>query len=157
MLLNCGVGKDSWGSLDSKEIKPANPKGNQPWIFIGRTDAEAEAPILWPPDAKSWWWGKTLMLERLRGREGSSREWGDRWHHGHNGHECEQAPGDKGQGSLECCHSSGRKESDTTERLNWYRRRYWIINFKVAKRLDFNFSYNHKKEVISMWRDRGVS
>ena len=50
----CGVGEDSWESLDCKEIKPVNPKGNQSWIFIGRTDAEAEAPILWPPDAKSW-------------------------------------------------------------------------------------------------------
>ena len=53
MLWNCGVGEDSWESLDRKEIKPVNPKGNQPWIFIGRTDAEAEAPILWPPDGKS--------------------------------------------------------------------------------------------------------
>ena len=53
MLWNCGVGEDSWESLDRKEIKPVNPKGNQSWIFIGRTDAEAEAPILWPPDGKS--------------------------------------------------------------------------------------------------------
>ena len=53
MLLNCGVGEDSWESLDSKEIKPVNPKGNKPWIFIGRIDAEAEAPILWPPDVNS--------------------------------------------------------------------------------------------------------
>ena len=53
MLLNCGVGEDSWESLDSKEIKPVNPKGNQSWIFIGRADAEAEALILWPPDEKS--------------------------------------------------------------------------------------------------------
>ena len=51
MLLNCGAGEDSW---DSKDVKPVNPKGNQPWLFIGRTDAEAEAPMLWPPDAKSW-------------------------------------------------------------------------------------------------------
>ena len=54
MLLNCDVGEDSWESLDSKEIQPVHPKGNQSWMFIGRTDAEAEAPILWPPDAKSW-------------------------------------------------------------------------------------------------------
>ena len=58
-LLNCGAGEDSWESpLDCKEIKPVNPKGNQPWILIGRTVAEAEAPILWPPDAKSWLTGK---------------------------------------------------------------------------------------------------
>ena len=54
MLLNCGVGEDSESSLDCKEIKPVHPKGNQSWIFIGRTDAETEAPILWPPDRKSW-------------------------------------------------------------------------------------------------------
>ena len=57
MLLNCGVGEDSW-KLDYKEIKPVNPKGNQPWMFIGRTDAKTETPILWPPDAKSWLIGK---------------------------------------------------------------------------------------------------
>ena len=54
MFLNCGVGKDSWGPLDSKEIQPVHPKGNQSWIFIGRTDTEAKTPILWPPDAKNW-------------------------------------------------------------------------------------------------------
>ena len=53
MLLNCGVGEDSWSPLDCKEIQPVHPKGNQSWIFIGRTDAEAENPILWPPDAKN--------------------------------------------------------------------------------------------------------
>ena len=59
MLSNCGVGEDSWESaLDNKEIKPVNPKGNQLWIFIERTDAEAEAPMLWPPDAKSQLTGK---------------------------------------------------------------------------------------------------
>ena len=54
MSLNCGAGEDSWESLNCKEIKPVNPKGNQPWIFTGRTDAEAEAAILWPPDVKNW-------------------------------------------------------------------------------------------------------
>ena len=61
-----------WGRLesplDSKEVKPVHPKGNQPWIFIGRTDAEAEAPILWPPDAKSWLIRITLMLGKIEGR-----------------------------------------------------------------------------------------
>ena len=60
-------------TLGSKEIKPVNPKGNQPWIFIGKTDAEAETPILWPPDAKSWLNGKTLMLGKIEGR--SRRGW----------------------------------------------------------------------------------
>ena len=58
MVLNCGVGEDSWESLDCKEIQPVYPKGNQFWIFIGRTDAEAEAPILWLPDVKSRLVGK---------------------------------------------------------------------------------------------------
>ena len=53
MLLNCGAGEDSESPLDSKDIKPVNPKGNQLWIFIGRTEAEAESPILWPSDMKS--------------------------------------------------------------------------------------------------------
>ena len=53
MLLNCGIGEDFEGPLDSKEIQPVHPKGNQSWVFIERTDAEAETPILWPPDAKS--------------------------------------------------------------------------------------------------------
>ena len=60
MLLRCGAGGDLWESLELKEIKPVNPKGNQPWIFIGRTDAEAEAPTFGPPDGKSWLTGKDL-------------------------------------------------------------------------------------------------
>ena len=63
MLLNCGIGEDSWSQirvspLNCKEIKPVNHKGDQSWIFIGRTDAEAEAPIFWPPDVKNWFIGK---------------------------------------------------------------------------------------------------
>ena len=58
MLLNCGVGEDSWESLDSKEIQPVHPKGDQSWVFIGRTDVEAETPILWLPDEKGWLIGK---------------------------------------------------------------------------------------------------
>ena len=80
MLSNCGPGEDSWESLDNKEIKPVNPKGNQPWIFIGRTDTEAEAPILWPPGVKSWLAGKKIWCwERLAaGGEGAGRGW-DGW------------------------------------------------------------------------------
>ena len=58
MLLNCGIEVDSWSPLDCNEIKPVNPKGNQSWIFIGRTDAEAETSIFWPPDMKNWLIGK---------------------------------------------------------------------------------------------------
>ena len=65
MFSNCGAGEDCSESLDCKEIKPVNPKGNQPWIFSGRTDAEAEAPILWLLDVKSWLTEKTLMMEKI--------------------------------------------------------------------------------------------
>ena len=68
MLLNCGVGEDSWSPLDCKEIQPVHPKGDQSWVFIGRTDVEAETPILWPRDAKSWLIWKTLMLGKIEGR-----------------------------------------------------------------------------------------
>ena len=79
MLLNCGVGKDSWESIDSKEIKPVNPKGNQSWIFIGRTVAVAKAPILWPPDAKSRLIGKDWRWGELKAKgEAGGRGW-DGW------------------------------------------------------------------------------
>ena len=64
MLLKCGVGEDSWSPLDCMEIQPLHPKGNQSWIFIGRTDAEAETAILWPPDAKNWLIGKDPDAEK---------------------------------------------------------------------------------------------
>ena len=79
MLLNCGVGEDSWESLDCKEIQPVYPKGNQSWIFIGRTDAEAETPIVWPPDGKNWLIWRPWCWERLKaGGEGDDRGW-DGW------------------------------------------------------------------------------
>ena len=74
MLLNCGVGEDSWKSpFDYKEIQPVHPKGNQSWIFIGRTDTEAETPILWPPDAKSWLIGKDPDAGKDWSRRGRQR------------------------------------------------------------------------------------
>ena len=81
MLLNCGVGEDSWESLDGKEIKPVNPKGNKSWIVIGRTDAKAETPILWPPDVKRQLihWKRPCCWERLKAEgEGDDRGW-DGW------------------------------------------------------------------------------
>ena len=102
---------------DSKEIKPVNPKGNQPWIFIGRTDAEAEAPILWPPDVKSQLIGKNPDADWGQEEKGMTEMVG--WHHRFNGHEFEQTPGHtEGQGRLVCCSPWGCKESDTTEWLN---------------------------------------
>ena len=104
--------------LDCKEIKPVHPKGNQPWIFIGRTDAEA--PILWPPDAKSKLIGKDPDAGKDRRQETGMTE-GDMvgWHQRLNGREFQQTPGDgEGQGSLVCCRPWGHKESDMTELLN---------------------------------------
>ena len=124
MLSNCGVREDSWKSLDCKRIKPIHLKGNQLWIFIARTDAEAEAAILWPPDGKSQFIrkdpdaGKDWRQEE-KGTTEDKMVW---WHHQLNGHEFEQALGvGDGQGSLVCCSPWGRKELDTTERLefNW--------------------------------------
>ena len=106
--------------MDSKEIKAFNPKGNQPWIFVGRTDAEAETLVLWPPDAKSQLIGKDPNAEKHWGQEkGTTEDEIVEWHHWPNGHEFEQTSVNKeGQGSLACCHSWGNKESDTTERMN---------------------------------------
>ena len=92
--------------LDSREIKPVHPTGNQPWIFIGRTDAEAEAPTLWPPDVKNWLFGKVPDPGRNCRQEEKGVKEGEmvEWHHWLNGHECKQILGDSdGQGSLACC------------------------------------------------------
>ena len=107
--------------LESKEINPVNPKGNQPWIFFARIDAEAEALVLWPPDVKS----------RLIGKDpDGGKDWRQKekrvtedemvgWHHRLSGLEFEQTPGDgEGQGSLVSCSSWGGKEPDTTQWLN---------------------------------------
>ena len=121
MFLNCGVGEDFESPLDMKEIKPVNPKGNHFWIFFGRTDAKAKAPILWPPDAKSWLIkkdpdaGKDWRQEEKRVTEDETVG----WHHWLNRHVSEQTLRDgEGQESLECCSPWGHKESDTTEWLN---------------------------------------
>ena len=108
--------------LDCKEIQPVNPKGNQSWIFIGRTDAEAEASIVSSPDVKNWLLGK----DPDAGKDWRQEEKGTKeyemvaWCHRLDGHEFEQAlgVGDE-QGSLACCGPWGHIESDTTEQLNW--------------------------------------
>ena len=119
--------------LDCKEIQPVHPKGDQSWVFIGRTDAEAQTPILWPPHAKSWligkdpdagrdwWWGQE--------EKGTTEDEMAGWHHRLDGHEFEWTLGVcDGQAGLACCDSWGRKESDTTERLNWRAQEYSISN-----------------------------
>ena len=98
--------------LDTKERKPVHPKGNQPWIFIERTDAEAEAPALWPPDRKNWLIRKDLDAGKNWGQEekGLTEDELVGWHHWLNGHEFEQTPEDSdGQGSLACCSPWGRR------------------------------------------------
>ena len=113
MLLNYSAGEDSWESpLDSKEIKPVNPKGNQPWLFIERTDAEAEAPILWPPDVESWLTGKDPDAGKDWGQEekGMIEDEMVGWPHWLNGHGFEQTPGhSEGQGRLTCCSPWGHR------------------------------------------------
>ena len=113
--------------LDCKEIKSGNPKGNQSWIFIGRTDAEAETPILWPPDAKSWLIGKDPDAGkdwRQEEKEMTEDEMVG-WHYWLNEHEFEQALGvGDGQESLMCCSPEGCKGSDTTKWLNWTDRNF---------------------------------
>ena len=113
--------------LDCKEIQPVNPKGNKFWIFIGRTDTEAEAPILWPPGEKNWLIGKDPDAGKDRRQEEKGMT-GDEmvgWHHLHNGQEFEQTLADsEGQGSLICCSPRGHKswthlsEWTTTVRMN---------------------------------------
>ena len=108
--------------LDCKEIQPVYPKGDQSWVFIGRTDAEAETPVLWPPHAKSRLIGRDPDAGRDWGQEekGTSEDEMAGWHHRLDGREFEWTPGvGDGQGDLACCDSWGRKEWDTTERLNW--------------------------------------
>ena len=107
--------------LDCKEIKAISPNGNQSWIFIGGTDSEAEAPVLWPPDAKSQLTVKDLVIQKDRRQEekGATEDQMVWWPHWPNGHEFEEALGDdEGQGSLECCSPWGFKESDTAEPVN---------------------------------------
>ena len=107
--------------LDCKEIQPVHPKGNQSWIFIGRTDAEAETPILWLPDAKNQLIGKDPDVGKdwRQEEKGTTEDEMVGWHHRLSGHEFKQALGDgDGQGSLACCSPWGCKELDTTKRLN---------------------------------------
>ena len=108
--------------LDCKEIQPVNPKGNQPLIFIGKTDTEAETPILRPPDAKNWLIGKDPDVRKdwRQEEKGTIEDEMVGWNHQLDGHEFEQALGvGDGQESLACCSPWGHKESDMTERLKW--------------------------------------
>ena len=140
-----------------------NPKGNQSWIFIGRTDAEAKAPTLWPPDTKNWLIGKDPDAGKDWRREKGTRE--DKMvggHHRLDGHEFEQALGvGDGQGSLACCSLWGHKESDMTEQLNW--------TDSVIKRTEFRLysegqgslacrsSWGHKESDMTEWLNNNIN
>ena len=107
--------------LDCKEIQPVHPKGDQSWVFIGRTDVEAEAPILWPPDVKSWLIWKDPDTGKDWGQEekGMIEDEMVGWHQWLNGHGFEWTPGvGDGQGGLACCGSWGHRVN-LTEQLNW--------------------------------------
>ena len=108
--------------FDCREIKSVNPKGNQSWTLVGRTDSEAETLELWPLDVKNWLTGKDPDAGKNWRQEekGTTEDEMAGWHHRCNGHEFEWTPEvDDGQGGLACCDSWGRKESDTSERLIW--------------------------------------
>ena len=122
MLLNCGVGEDSWESL-GLQGDPTSPFWRRSALgFLWRDDAEAETPVFWPPHAKSWLIGKDSDAGRDWGQEekGTPEDEMAGWHHWLDGRESEGTPGvGDGQGGLACCNSLGHEELDTTERLNW--------------------------------------
>ena len=112
--------------LDCKGIQPVNPKGNQSWIFIGKTDAEAETPIFWPADMKNWLIGKDLDAGKdwMQEEKGTTEDEMVGWHRWLD----VQALGvGDGQGSLVCCSPWGHKELDTTEWLNWMQFSFLLI------------------------------
>ena len=119
--------------LDCKEIQPVRPK-EQSWVFIGRTDVQAETPILWPPDTKSWLICKDPDAGKDWGQEkkGTTEDEMVGWHHQLNRHGFGWTPGvGDGQGGLACCGPWGRKESDTTGWLNWTELN-WTTLFKLS-------------------------
>ena len=152
--------------LDCREIQPVHPKGDQVWVFIGRTDAEAETPILWPPDVKSW---------LIRKDPGAGKDWRQEekrmtedelvgWHHRLNGHGFGWTPGvGDGQGGLVCCSSWGCKELDMTEQLNWtelknfWRRKWqptsvWLPGeFRRQRSLVGYSPWGHKEWDMTEW------
>ena len=129
--------------LYCKEIQPVNPKGNQSCVFTGRTDAEAEAPILWPPDMKNWLIGKDPDAGKdwRQKEKGMTEDEMVGWHHWLKRHEFEWAPGvGEGQGRLVCCSPWGHKELDMTEQLNW-------LNLIPSK--------NHEVNIVIIFRLTG--
>ena len=116
--------------LDCKEIKPVHPKGNRSWTLFGKTDFEAEAPILWPPKVKNQiiWKDPDAGKDWRQEEKGMTEDEMVGWHHWLNGREFEQALGvGDGQGSLACCNPLGHKELNMTEWLNWIELNWGIM------------------------------
>ena len=148
--------------LDCKEIQAVHPKGDGSWLFIGRTDAEAETPILWPPDAKSWLIRKDPDAGKDWGQEkGTTEDVMVGWHHRLDGHRLGWTLGvGDGQGGLVCCCSWSHEELDTTERLNWTETVYeqilagmtvcyfwgYVINGNVGSSLPISFRTHFLRE-----------
>ena len=131
--------------LDCKEIQLAHPKGDQSWIFIGRTDAEAETPVVSPPDAKSWLIGKDPDAGKgwRQEEKGTTEDEMAGWHHWLDGHGFEQVPGvSDGHGGLACCSPRGCKKPDMTEQLNWTEHHQTLLSFNLT---------------TTSWRDKPIS
>ena len=138
-----------------RRLLRVHPKGNQSWIFFGRTDAEAETPIFWPPNVKSWLIWKELDAGKdWRWEEkGMTEDEMVGWHHQLNGHEFEQAPGvGGGQGSLVCCSPRGCKESEMTEGQNWRE----ILNIPWPLSLRLRIQSTESSAIVT-WVDSGDS
>ena len=145
--------------LDCKEIQPVHSEGNQSWVFIGRTDAKAETPIVWPPHVKSWLIGKDPDAGKGWGQEekGMTEDEMAGWHHRLDGHEFEWTPGvGDGQGGLACYDSWGRRESDTTERLNWTDRQTGGFRRKIILKVQDMFTIidTWEKTLIGTWESK---
>ena len=157
MLLNYGVGKDSSDPLHCKKIQPVHPKGDQSWVFIGRTDVEAETPILWPPDAKSWLTGKDPDAGKdWRQEQRMTEDEIVRWHHQLNGYGFRWTPGvGDGQRGLACYGSWGLKESEMTEQLNWSPNDFPVMIFFRDVHKSYSLKTYQPSDNNSFWRSKG--
>ena len=140
--------------LDCKEIQPVHPKGDQSYVFTGRTDFEAETPILWPLHAKSWLIWKDPDAGKDWGQEekGTTEDEMVGWYHWFNGQGFGWTLGvGNGQGGLVCCGSWGRKESDMTDRLNWTELNYWNRWRQGGRRKQQSGSWGQRVQHIEDW------
>ena len=130
----------------ARRFQSVHPKGDQSWVFIGRTEVEAETPVIWPPDVKSWFIGKDPDAGKdwRQEEKGMTEDEMVGWHHWLNGHVFGWTPGvGDGQGDLVCCGSWGRKESDPTEWLNWTELRCLSLCMEI-------FIHKHTLEILSI-------